>query len=169
MTMAVFFIWRRPAVAAQFLSRVDRRGPDECWPWLGSLCGSGYGEFSHAGTKATTHRLAFALDRCRDPGASLVLHACDNRPCCNPGHLYEGDDLQNARDREARQRSRGQLQRGHSKLRPRDVYAIWRSIRFGLNNTEIAARFGVTHSNVSAIRRGKSWARLTCRLGAAKE
>lgn len=44
------------------------------------------------------------------PDGLWVLHHCDNAACCRPTHLYLGDAVQNARDREARGR--------HAHIRP---------------------------------------------------
>lgn len=72
----------------KFWMRVDRRGPDECWPWLGGKCKSGYGMMrkSYFGI-VVAHRIAYTL--CVGPVADdLELdHLCRNRGCVNPAHL----------------------------------------------------------------------------------
>ena len=37
---------------------------------------------------------------------TCALHTCDNPPCCNPAHLFLGDDVDNVADREAKGRGR---------------------------------------------------------------
>jgi hypothetical protein len=84
---------------ANFWAKVERRGPDECWPWLGAMGSNGYGRFrvpilgvEHA------HRVALALSLGRGIIGAFACHRCDNKPCCNPAHLYEGNHESNTRD-----------------------------------------------------------------------
>lgn len=42
---------------ARFWSKVDKRGPDECWEWRGNLS-AGYGSFSALGKTMNAHRHA---------------------------------------------------------------------------------------------------------------
>ena len=102
---------RRPrhvSLIAHFWSLVDKRGPDECWEWIGGSWtgepGRKYGLFSiGATTKELAHR--FSLEMKVGPlGDQLALHKCDNPPCVNPSHLYAGDVQQNADDRSSRPR-----------------------------------------------------------------
>jgi hypothetical protein len=44
------------------------------------------------------HRVAWSLHHGREP-ERWILHHCDNRRCCNPAHLYEGDVGDNSRDK----------------------------------------------------------------------
>jgi hypothetical protein len=32
------------------------------------------------------------------PPGTVVMHSCDNPPCCNPGHLILGTPLENSHD-----------------------------------------------------------------------
>lgn len=103
---------------AKFLALVDARGPDECWPWAGTINTNGYGHFS-AGSRGQTHiasRVAWFLANGRQPQES-VCHSCDNPPCCNPAHLWVGTHDQNMKDmqRKARHSRRRQTHccRGH--------------------------------------------------------
>ena len=92
----------------RFWSKVDRRDPGECWPWTAALRGPdvrrGYGAFWFRGRHVAASRMAWALTH-GDPGDGIVCHTCDNPRCCNPGHLYLGTHLDNARDRASRKRS----------------------------------------------------------------
>ena len=46
----------------RFWAWVDKRGPDECWPWTAFITEKGYGQFSPArGTGTSPHRMAYRL------------------------------------------------------------------------------------------------------------
>lgn len=66
-----------------------------CWEWSGCRDSAGYG-ITTGGEQA--HRVAYRMKTGHDAGKLCVLHRCDNPPCCNPAHLYEGTKGQNVRD-----------------------------------------------------------------------
>lgn len=95
-----------------FWERVQINGPDDCWPWLCARDELGYG-FFHTKTihsrkekpyPRRTHRIAFRLYYERESD-KLICHKCDNPPCCNPTHLFEGTDLDNTEDRRSKGRT----------------------------------------------------------------
>lgn len=83
----------------RFTSKVDRRGPDECWPWKGSTfatCGKRCPSYVVGNlsirvggkwTKAYAHRTAYELAKGPIPDGLTVDHLCFNPICCNPAHL----------------------------------------------------------------------------------
>jgi hypothetical protein len=77
--------------AASFWSRVDRRGPDECWPWTATIDANDYGLFSAKidGVWKTkrAHRLAYEELVAPFPDGLTLDHLCRNRGCVNPAHL----------------------------------------------------------------------------------
>lgn len=94
-----------PQTIERFWSRVDQSGgPDVCWPWTAMRDKDGYGRVKVQGGTMRAHRLARSLTDGRVPHGLLVLHACDNPPCCNPAHLRAGTDLDNKADMVARGR-----------------------------------------------------------------
>lgn len=96
---------RREALQRRFWNKVDRRGPDECWPWgLKSRTGDGYGRVSVACVSQPSHRVAWTLSNGSIPVGFVVRHACDNAPCCNPAHLILGTVSDNVRDMKERGR-----------------------------------------------------------------
>jgi hypothetical protein len=97
---------------ARFWSKVERGAPDVCWPWKAGRFPSGYGAFWLRGKLYRSSRIAFALTRGYDPGASNVLHRCDNSACNNPGCFFEGSDADNMADRDAKGRQ-GWAKRTH--------------------------------------------------------
>lgn len=100
------------ALPGAFWRKVDwSAGPDACWPWLGNRGDKGYGRLRADGAAHYAHRLSLslALGRPLAPGMQ-ALHHCDNPPCVNPMHLYEGTRDDNRRDAVERDRmQRGQL------------------------------------------------------------
>ena len=97
----------RMCVMERFWAKVDRREPGECWEWQASCDDSGYGTFRHQGKMKKAHRLAWVFcGRGPIPDGLVVMHSCDNPPCCNPAHLSLGTVADNNRDRHDKGRSK---------------------------------------------------------------
>lgn len=142
------------------LARVERRGPDECWPWPGATI-KGYGYIQRRSPRRSwlVHRLAY-LAAHGDPGDLHVLHSCDNPRCCNPAHLRLGTNADNVRDRADRRRGREHQQRGetnpNAKLTDAQVAEIRAAYAAGERQVALAERFGIKQPQVSRIVRGVS-------------
>lgn len=95
----------RTTLAQRAWPKVERRGPDECWPWIRRLTADGYGivtERRDDGHHTTTlaHRRVWRVANGPVPEGLTVDHTCHNRDltcrggktclhrrCCNPAHL----------------------------------------------------------------------------------
>jgi hypothetical protein len=103
---------------ALFMAKVDRRGPDDCWPWLASLH-HGYGQFNtgnRAGARMTgAHRISYEIHVGPVPAGLQLDHlchtrdtscaggvACLHRRCVNPAHLEPVTHRVNARRGQSR-------------------------------------------------------------------
>lgn len=153
-------------IADRFWDKVAVGTAYECWPWIAARRGkSGYGVIgSNAGGTFQAHRIAWTLARGPIPDGLCVLHRCDNRPCCNPGHLFLGTYADNNADmaRKGRHAARvhpGWGLRGERHNMARLTEAAVREIRSGGRPTsEYAARFGVSQACIREARRGLTWA-----------
>ena len=86
-----------------FWNKVDKRDSHVCWHWKASTNKDGYGQFWIGDTFVGAHRYAWEQYRkCKVPEGKMILHLCDNPDCCNPNHLYCGDQLDNMKDRHER-------------------------------------------------------------------
>lgn len=153
--------FRPEAIAGRFWAKVAVSAADDCWPWTGALSHCGYGLF-HVGSRVgrtkrtvTASRIAFELHHGRPP-AGLALHRCDNRPCCNPAHLFEGDDAANTLDRCAKGRSSKGSSHGSAKLTESLVREA-RDLFGALNVVQLAARYGVSHPTMWKAVHGRTW------------
>jgi hypothetical protein len=104
-----------------------------------------------SGGKSKAHRLSYRLLVGPIPGGYLVLHRCGNASCVNPLHLYLGDSLQNARDRDMH----GMAYRGkglpQTKLSDDQVREIRGSAKSCI---ELAKQYGITRSYVWCVKVG---------------
>jgi hypothetical protein len=85
-----------PPAEMLFWEKVDIRDDNECWPWMGCRYWNVYGQLTAHCKRIKAHRCAFELTF--GPTDKWVLHKCDNPPCCNPAHLFEGDAMSNVAD-----------------------------------------------------------------------
>lgn len=135
-----------------------------CWLWAGEKNNQGYGRFAiyRAGVRRRllTHRVAVEIAIGQDCSGQMVLHGCDNPPCCNPAHLRLGSQRENVADARARARSSPPPHwRGESHPRARLTEAQVAEIRRlhgsgQATQEELGTRFGVNQTTVSRIVRG---------------
>lgn len=107
------------------------------------------------------HRVSYRAFKGNIPTGMKVCHACDNRRCVNPEHLFLGTTLDNSHDA----RSKGRHQHGEKSVRAKlteaDVVEILRLYKMeGWTAKALAARFGVTDSTVQHIYYGTRWAHM---------
>jgi|SRR6188768_779520 len=143
--------------AERFWSKVDRRGPDECWPWKTGKFPSGHGQFWLGTRSQMAHRCAFLLTHGRWPDP-CGLHRCDNPPCCNPAHLFEGTAVDNQNDKVSKGRQARGARQGCAKLTEqlvRDIRANYALCRVTMR--ELATRFGVSLPTISQVITRRIW------------
>ena len=151
------------SLEARFWEKVNVRGPDECWLWLGAVTTSGYGVLQRGGRGEgliRAHRLSFEIENGPIPDGSLVLHFCNIKTCINPAHLFDGDysqNLQQAWDDGLRQHPGRALAESAAKLSPEDVILIRQRRASGEALAPIAKDFMVTISCISSAARGVTW------------
>jgi len=142
----------------RFLAKVCPEPGTGCWLWRGTMGMDGYGIAIFEGKPHAAHRVGWMLFHSDIAPGLVVCHKCDVRACVNPDHLFLGTMMDNVRDMEKKGRSpRGEehhcakLTAEHVK-RIRDMLAEDR-----MYIGEIAQGFGVAHSTISSIKRGKTW------------
>jgi len=149
--------WKRKIV----ICRVDKNG---CWIWTANKSKRGYGLVTKDGTTKNVTRIILAakLGRPLSPGL-MALHSCDNPPCVNPEHLWEGSSLDNNRDMNAKGRGVYVIGERHglSKLTRNDVHQIREMLAKGTSQRKIAARFNVRQGTISYIKSGETWGHLS--------
>lgn len=144
-------------------SKVDVRGPGECWPWIGrSRAKDGRGVMWVGGRTEPAPRVAWRVTF--GPPSGSVLHTCDNPPCCNPAHLYEGDQLLNTQDAVMRGRTNLGRRGSRGETNPQalltDAQAAEVRRRYaagGVTQKQLAAAFGVHQTTISLIVRRRSY------------
>lgn len=135
------------------------RAPSGCIEWIGAKR-NGYGLMSVDGKMRPVTHVSWFLKYGVWP-TKHMLHHCDNRACVKIAHLYEGDDADNARDRD----SRGRLKwasgedASWSRLTQAQVDEIRARACTSESADQIAKDFDISPGYVFALRHGRSWAR----------
>lgn len=154
--------------------------PSGCREWQRAKHPRGYGLVWFNGRMWRAHRVAFFLATGIDPGDEMVLHSCDNPPCCEPGHLSLGDHQKNMDERQDRGRTaRGERHRTRTapestprgerlpqaKLTEAEVIDLRARFEAGERQAALARRFGLDRSTVHGIVHGKLWTHLLTEKG----
>lgn len=90
----------------------------------------------------------------------VLLHTCDERACVNPHHLRLGTQNENIRDRDRKGRQASGTDNGRSKLTERKVVLAHRLVKMGITQGQVAKWYGIHHSTIGDIIRGKLWPHL---------
>lgn len=177
---------QRPTLEQRFWRKVEKRGEDDCWEWIGAAIKESRrhivpfrrGVF-HIGyengkqVKEYAYRTSWRLHHGDIPEGLMVCHKCDNGICVNPKHLFLGTALENNHDMIAKGRAKFQRYpvnhpirekfepRGershHHKLTNNDVFQIRHMKENGASLSEIAQEFEVNQSTISLIVNRKRW------------
>lgn len=139
-----------------------------CQLYTGYINRRGYGMIKHTkrGPSISAHREAWEKVHGPIPPGMVVMHLCDVPSCINVDHLRLGTQAENLADMRAKGRDspppRMPGEHNHqAKLTEAQVREILTSSDTGV---ALAARFGVSPSTISLIRRGKKWRHLSLSL-----
>jgi hypothetical protein len=153
-------------------AKIERRGPDDCWFWTGSLDANGYGRLNIEKVPELAHRFAYLDATGENPEGQCVLHKCESRypkgdyshrRCCNPAHLKTGTMEENSADAKDSGRAAAPpvnlgSAHGNSKLTEQQVVEIrLRYAAGGCTQKGLAAEFGVNQALVGRIILRKIW------------
>lgn len=136
-----------------FWSRVNKKSEDECWDWLGNIR-NGYGIYTRS--RFYAHRKAYEFTYGSFTVSMHVLHKYDNPICCNPKHLFLGNNQDNINDKVNKNRQLRGENHPNSKL---NVYQI-KFIRKYSNMYSfkcLAKMFSVDYHHISDIIKNKRW------------
>jgi len=149
---------------ARFWSKVDPRGVDECWPWLGTIRppdsrGTFIIERAHENLKSNFYapRISYMIHYGCDPYPDDVLHNCNNANCVNPHHLRLGD----AEDNSADSIAAGTQVCGEdvhlAKLTDASIKEIKAALMEGTTTIDLSRIFKVCERTIRRIREGVIW------------
>lgn len=141
---------------AQRLAYRSKPGPNGCILFTGALNKHGYGSIHFKGRSMGVHRAAWIAANGEPAPGMDVCHSCDVPSCMNVDHLWLGTQGDNSRDMLRKGRGRWVYGEacGAAKLTTRQARSIFYAA--GSHRT-IAAKFGVSFSLVSLIKRKKIW------------
>jgi hypothetical protein len=143
---------------ATFWAKVQTGLLDECWLWLGSRDGDGYGLVRIEGSTRRAHRVSWQETNGPIPPGKQILHSCDNPPCVNPNHLRPGTNLQNVQDAVSKGRNtrlHGSAN-GLAKLTENNARSI-RALAGTVTQRALAERFGVSQKAVWLVIHQQGW------------
>lgn len=158
----------KPTPLERFMSKVGQPTPNGCREWEGGRDKDGYGDFTHtqdsSQRKIKAHRFAYKEFVGPIPPGKMVLHSCDNPPCCEPSHLRVGTGSDNVQD--ALRRNRWNPPRGTRNPKAVLDEDLVRTIRLLHRDLGLGARrqsriLGINEGTIRAVLDGSNWKHVT--------
>lgn len=151
-------------IGRQFLNAVGEPNADGCILWAGTLTADSYGRLGSTSQRrnVAAHRFAFELAYGPIPDRMGVRHLCDQPACVNPLHLAIGTQMDNMKDKVARNRQYKGEDCHLAKLTADQVREIRRRYAAGeATQVKLASEFDTCVPNISAIIARRSWKHVT--------
>lgn len=149
--------------APYFWSQVNREGPihpvlqTRCWLWLGSLNAKGYGQVNFGGMMRSAQRMAWRLVYGEWPEGD-TCHKCDNPPCVNIDHLWDGPRIENVHDAISKKRHAHGESNGQSKLTNENIIEMRKEYATGtVSYKDLGNKYGVDEHVIGYAVRGQTW------------
>lgn len=121
-----------------------------CWMWPVKTKNPGRQHYGSAyGQRA--NRASYELHFGPIPDGLHVLHRCDNPPCVNPAHLFLGTTLDNTNDMILKGRGASKI----TAAQAAEIRAL--AATKTMTHEEMAARYGITRTQVSHVIHGHNW------------
>jgi hypothetical protein len=148
--------------ADDFWKRVAFDKPSACalYAGPGEITKSGHVRISFRGKKTFAHRLALELARGPIPPGKFACHRCVGTPaCCSPAHLYTGDALSNAQDRDALRRRIPPTGLAHwsSRLDARAVRELREARTMGVSVRTLVEEYRISRSSLYSLWAGRTY------------
>lgn len=151
------------ALCERYQNKVNKRGPDDCWPWTGPHTRRGYGLLKVKRHTTGAHRLGFLIHYGTLDPLLDVLHSCDFPPCQNWAHWRQGTHQENMAERDRKGRLSGQVvprgEQSHmAKLTEVQIHAIRRMYATGnWTHRTLGVQFNVSGVAIHYILSGHTW------------
>lgn len=147
----------------RFWSKVEKRSPDECWPWIGYMDRDGYGKIrinfkTHPSTIWGAHRVAYLIHHGEIRNDLFCCHVCDQPSCCNWRHLFMGTNQENIRDASMKGRMANGARHVRAKLSSDQIIEM--RMRYGegsISTRKLASEFGIGKTEAHRIISHTAW------------
>ena len=151
---SVIYLGMKPKLTEveRFWSKVQKTR--DCWIWTAGKAKDNYGVFWSKGRQVSAHRYSYELAGAPIPEGLSVCHTCDNPACVNPAHLFVGTVLDNALDRNAKNRQARHEKQGLAKLTEELVSQIRADTG---TYKKLAEKYGVGKTAIFRIRHNLTW------------
>ena len=139
---------------ARFMSKVNKT--ETCWFWIAAK--SRYGQFWINRKQKTAHRVAYEHFYGWIQENLNVNHICDNPPCVNPEHLWQGTPNEGSKDMVKKGRQAKGENQGLAKLSAEEVIEIrtkYKPYKYTLKM--LAKEYGVWPKTIHRIILNKNW------------
>lgn len=136
-------------LSQRFFSKIAADPHSDCILWAASTTSKGYGQLRVGSTIMRATHVSWFLKYGVWP-VRHVLHRCDNPPCINPDHLFEGSNQDNVWDSIAKGRHT------NARLEPLERSEMIALSDTGMSLSDVAALFGVSTAYLQDLRRGRS-------------
>jgi predicted XRE-type DNA-binding protein len=150
------------------------KNKEGCWDWKGCCPKNpGYGQFRSNMKIEKAHRASWIIHFGEIPKGMFVCHKCDNKRCSNPEHLFLGSNKDNNLDmikkkihptlgkkgeeNHMSKLTEKQVNEIRQELKKRDDISKKEIMKNKLSQKNLAEKFGITQTLISAIKTNKIW------------